>query len=365
MITIAYVVHGHLNGGGTDRILASKANYLSRNGYKVHIITGDSIEEKPFFDFDEKIIFHHIAKCKRSTYINKVENLLNQIYPSITLSLGIGDAKYISRSKDQSIKVLEWHYAKYKKRYWLADIDSTFWGRFIADCYTLKRSRLAKSYQKLIILTEEDKKSWYGLNNINVIPNFIPTLPENKSDCSKKRVIAVGKYVPQKGFDILIDIWAKVSPQYPEWELVIFGKGKDKIKLEKQIKALNITTIKLNPPTKNINEEFRNSSIFAMSSRFEGLPMVLLEAMSVGLPVVSFACKCGPRDIITEGESGFLIPQSNFDLFAKRLMELMDNENLRQQMGAAARLRAEDFTEEKIMPKWVTLFDELLSNKKT
>lgn len=366
---IAYVVQAHLNPGGTDRILASKSSYLARHGYEVYIISSQSATEIPFFEYNQSIKFFTINEKNKKVYIEKVEALLKQLKPDIAISMGIGNAKYLCRVKDPSLKILEWHYGKYKKRYWLANFDSSFLGRLLVDCYTDKRSRLAKKYDKLVLLTQEDKKSWYGVRKPVVIPNLIPSLPtEEVKDYAKKRVVAAGWHIPQKGFDNLVKIWAKIAKKHPDWELCIFGdakgRGKDKAKLEKLIKELGVKdSIRLEPATQRLNEEYAQSSIFAFSSRYEGFGLVLLEAMAVGLPAVSFACKCGPYDILNDGKDGYLVEQGDLDGFAQKLSTLMENEELRQKMGQAARQRALDFTEEKVMPIWTQLFEELVKNK--
>ena len=117
--------------------------------------------------------------------------------------------------------------------------------------------------------------------------------------------------------------------------------------------------IRLKSATSHIEDEYRQASLLVMSSRYEGLPMVLLEAQSFGLPIVSFACKCGPKDVITEGEDGFLVPKGSISVLADRILKLMENEDLRKRMGETALKSSYRFMESAIMQRWEKLFDSL------
>ena len=193
---------------------------------------------------------------------------------------------------------------------------------------------------------------WGDLSNIIVIPNPRPFEPSDFADLSQRRVLAVGRLDYQKGFDRLIDIWARVQRRQG-WTLDIVGDGPLRDQLSEMIKKLGLTeSIRLIGAVSDIRPYYLRSSIVAMTSRYEGLPMVLLEAQAFGLPMVAFACHCGPRDVITDGTDGFLIPESDETLFAERLVQLMASENLRFSMGSQARKASERFSEERIMQQW-------------
>ena len=130
---------------------------------------------------------------------------------------------------------------------------------------------------------------------------------------------------------------------------------------EKQMKALEIDNKRchLNGPTSNIQQEYINSSIFVFSSRFEGFGMVLVEAMACGLPVVSFDCPCGPKDIVRDGEDGILVENGNIDLLASSLSRLMNDETLRQSMSKAGLKNVQRFNIEQIAEQWRLLFESL------
>lgn len=373
---IAYVLFDYTNSGGIERVLSNKTNYLVNLGYDISIITFRHPKDRePFFTFDNRIRFYDLdlpldeydirSKKLRQIFVDKLSILLNQIQPDITVAIGMELGFYTCLARDKSKKVLESHFSKYKRKLKLVKLDSYYLTRFIPFLYTYNQTKLIKRFDKYVVLTEEDKESWRGVDNIEVIPNALTFIPDDKSLVESKNVISVGRYTTQKGFDRLIDIWRIVSPKFPDWHLNIYGSGTDRKrkKLEVLIEKYKLTdTVALKPPTSNIKREFLNSSVYAMTSRYEGLPMVLIEAMACGLPPVSYACKCGPRDVINEGEDGFLVEMGDKEKFAERLSLLMANEDTRKKMGKAASVNILRLSEDNIMKKWITLFDELTEN---
>lgn len=364
---IVYLVRDYVNPGGIERVVAYKANYLVKMGYKVYIVSLFEKEGLPFFYFDPRIMFYNLNladdKFINENFVEKLSSYFDEIKPDITLTTGIGALNYLYKVKDGSKKILELHFAKYKKKYKLAKLDSFLLGRLITYVYSYKRTTIASKYNAFVVLTDEDRLDWKGLNNIVTIPNPLSFVPASYSDLKTKRVIAIGRYTNQKGFDLLIDIWSKVNPYFPDWKLSFYGVGGKKRRLENQIKELNLgASIELNPPTKNVEEELNKSAIYAMSSRYEGFGLVLQEAMACGVPAVSFACKSGPQDIIHDEEDGFLVRMGDKKAFAQKLMLLMNNYNLRITMGEAARKNVLRFSEDQIMPKWINLFDDLMKD---
>jgi glycosyltransferase involved in cell wall biosynthesis len=204
---------------------------------------------------------------------------------------------------------------------------------------------------------------WGEMPGIRVIPNAANFIAEKYSDCSAKRVIAVGRLDYQKSFDRLIQVWEKVHQQMPDWRLDIFGQGEWQEMLQGMIDERGLQeTVKLNGPTKNIGQEYSESSMIVMSSHYEGFPMVMIEAMACGLPAVSFDFKCGPRDIIKEGENGLVVKDGDIDGLAKAMIALMRDDELRKRMGEEAKKVVETFSESKVMDKWVRLYEETIAD---
>lgn len=157
-----------------------------------------------------------------------------------------------------------------------------------------------KKLDALVVLTQHDADNWKEVKKACVIPNFLPFSPEKGSSCLEKRIISIGRYSEQKGYDRLIEAWIKVNRKHPDWHICIYGEGQDRNSLQELIEKHHIeNSFSLCPPTKSIQEKYLESSIYVMSSRFEGLPMALLEAMACGVPCISFDCPYGPAEIIT------------------------------------------------------------------
>ena len=213
----------------------------------------------------------------------------------------------------------------------------------------------------VVMLTEEDKARAKNLNPaLFCIPNSCPIDDPRIADPNNNRVLAIGRIEHQKGFDRLISAFQIISKSYPKWNLVLVGEGKEEPNLRNMVSELSLRDrVIIKPNKKDVISEYLQSSIFALSSRYEGLPMVLIEAQSLGLPVVAFDCQTGPKEIVIDGETGFLVEQNNVELFAQRLSELMSNSELRQQMGVRAKTESQRFSNRYICNKWRSLFSEL------
>ena len=154
-----------------------------------------------------------------------------------------------------------------------------------------------------------------------------------------------------------MEIWKRVQARHPDWILNIYGDGEEKEQYADIIASLNIV---VHQPTRNIHEEYCKNSIFLLTSISESFSLVIPEAMSCGLPVVSFDCPYGPRDIITEGRDGFLVPQYDVDAFADRVCYLIEHNDIRLQMGMAALTSSQRYAAEIVMPQWKKLFESIL-----
>jgi glycosyltransferase involved in cell wall biosynthesis len=213
-----------------------------------------------------------------------------------------------------------------------------------------------------VTLTNEDLNLW-GWENSVVIPNAQTFDCDIPSCLQNKQVIAVGRYTYQKGFDMLIDAWKYVVLKNREWKLIIVGEGELRDELKAQINNANVQDyVKFLPATNNIQEIYRESSILVMSSRYEGFGMVLLEAHTMGVPTISFDCKCGPSEIINHGKDGFLIKEGDVQDMSEKLLLLMENDDLRKEFGNKAFKNAKRYSENLIMHKWVELFKQVTRN---
>lgn len=369
---IVYTIAGTYRAAGMERVLANKSNALCEAGHDILIVTTEQRGRSNAFDFDSRIRFMDLNIGYESnnggSFLNKVLNypfkqikhrlklskLLKKERADIVISMFCNDASFIPKIKDGSKKVLEIHFSRYKRlQYGRIGI----WA--LADkLRTMNDARLVSRFDKFVVLTDEDRGYWGELDNIQVIPNARTfTLPEPAS-LDEKVVIAVGRYNFQKDLTNLLDAWNLVEKD--GWKLWLVGDGEDRPILESKIKALNMQdSVVLGKATCDIREVYKHASLLVMSSRYEGLPMVLLEAQAAGLPIVSYACKCGPRDVITNGVDGFLVEQGDVEELARKMSIVMQDDSVRKRMGAAAYKASDRFDECLIMLKWEQLFKEL------
>jgi glycosyltransferase involved in cell wall biosynthesis len=234
------------------------------------------------------------------------------------------------------------------------------------------RAQIRAVYPRLDLvstLTEGDarayRKALRGRTRVECMPNGVPDVGGRRAALDAKVVVAAGRLTPQKGFDRLLRAWAEVAPAHPDWELRIFGDGSSAKKLRKQIAELGIgDSAKLMGFTPRLHEEFASASLYVMSSRREGFPMVLLEAMAVGLPVVSFDCPTGPRDIVREGVDGHVVRNGDRHALAEAMEGLMADADRRRAFGAAAIEGARRYELGNIVERWEDLLAEVAAAKR-
>ena len=379
---IVYCIQGTHNSGGMERVLSRKVNYLAQAGHEVSIITFNQQGRKPFFELHPSVVCHDLAipyeQYQKGGILNRLtlyvrlpqlhrlhrkrlEQLLLKLKADIVVSMFNEEASFLPSIQDGSHKILEFHFSKHNG---LKDLRRGIW-RLIDELRAKKDERIVRPFDRFVVLTEEDATLWGALPNLRVIPNPLPFYSDSPSDCSAHQLLAMGRYDEQKHFDLLIDLWAQLAPDYPDWRLVIAGDGKLRPEHTAQVERLGLKSVELMRPTHQVQELYRASSIYTMTSRYEGLPMVLIEAQQMGLPIVSFACPCGPRDVITDGVDGYLLEVGDHAGFIQALRRLMDSEAERQRMGAAARIASERYDLERIMKSWLALFDELVHSKQS
>ena len=199
------------------------------------------------------------------------------------------------------------------------------------------------------------------LKDIKIIPNPLTIKVDEKSKLDSKIVLAVGRLTKQKGFDLLLESWKIVSSKHNDWNLVIVGEGEEYESLNNKIKNIGIEeSVSIKPFTRDIQQYYKNSSIFVLSSRYEGFGLVVLEAQAFGIPVVAFNCPTGPRNIINDGIDGYLVEAENIDKLAKQIIMLIKDKNIRTKVGENAIKNIEKFKIENIMKQWNSLIIDLI-----
>ena len=367
--------------GGMERVLANKANHLVNHGHEVHVISIQSTTgRQPFFAIDPRVrmwsldcdglyrkgLVRKLMPWRgRRAFLARLSAVLAQIRPEVAIALHDAHARYLYAADGDSPKVLELHFAKHKRAQYLYALEESRWLRPLVDLYKAPFYRLIRHYDRFVVLTEEDRTAWQrpGVDNIVVIPNAQTFPCTVQATLDHRRVIALGRNTPQKQFDALLRAWSLVAGRNPGWRLAIIGSG-DKQDLARLADRLGISaSVDLGEATRDVQGELLRSSAFALTSRYEGLPMILIEAMSCGVPVVSFACRSGPTDIIRDGQDGFLVPAGDVAGFARRLQALMSDPALRQAMGDAAFHNVRRFDEATVMHQWLDLFERLVRTR--
>ena len=232
--------------------------------------------------------------------------------------------------------------------------------RMLARYWRKKVERAAGKLDALVLLTQHDADSWTGIAKTVVIPNSLPFYPSISSTCDNKQAIYVGRFNEQKGLEYLVDTWANVYRLHPDRTLHLYGDGEQKGMIEHLISEAKLENVVIiHQPTPQIMDRYLESSIFVLTSRFEGLPMVIIEAMACGLPIVSFNCPWGPADIIKNKEDGFLVEYLNTDEEAERICQLIEDSLLRKTMGMNARNNIRRYERDTVMKQWTDLFESL------
>lgn len=381
-IKIAYCIPSLYYPSGMERVLTLKANYFAEHfGYDIHIILTDGKDKRPYYKLHPSITIHQLEINydelygrslpkriygywkKQRLYKKRLNECLCNIRPDITISLLRREINFISKMEDASIKLGEIHFNKSNYREFSDNRLPYFIQRIVKQYWMRQLIKQLHKMKYFIVLSHEDAAEWTELNNVTVIYNPLPFLPDKQSDTTSKQVIAVGRYMPQKGFDRLIPAWKIVNQRHPDWTLSIYGDGMRQ-QLQQQIDKLEISSsCLLKHSVENIVEKYCESSIFVLSSRYEGFGMVIIEAMACGVPPVSFTCPCGPRDIITDGKNGLLVENGDIEGLAEKICYLIENEKLRLEMGKQARADIDRFKIENIAMQWKTLFESVLKNR--
>ena len=375
---IYYIYTAIVTKGGADRVIAEKANWLAEHGHEIAIITDTQMGREPAFPLSPKVGLIDLAvdfsqeyghgflvriwmyyKLMRQ-YRRMVTDVLMKDRPDIVISTLGRDISFITKIKDGSKKIGEAHTTKHFIRNFHLLEQRNVLLKYMTKLFRWHMDRQVNRLDALIVLTSQDQHDWGDKIPVYVIPNSVPFYPEKPCTCENKQAIIVGRYNSAKGYNYLIDAWRIVYQKHPDWIINIYGSGEYEDRVRKQIQDDGLQNVVImNNPTDHIMEEYLKSSIYVMSSVFEGFAMVLLEAMSCGLPCVSFDCPYGPRNVITDGEDGFLVEYLNSQALADHICKLIENEELRKRMGSNGRRNVLRFSRETIMPQWVELFKSL------
>ena len=375
---IVYCIPSLYMAGGVERVVTLKANFFAEKyGYDVTIITTDGEDKEYFFPLSSKVnvinigihfeeMWHHSFLRRLCMYIPKERKYklllgkeLNRIKADVTISVLRREINFLTKLNDGSKKVGEIHINKAHFRNFAPNHTNPI-KQLFSRCWMRGLVKKLKELDRFVVLTELDRKDWNDIPNVEVISNPLPFYPNLDGVVRKKRVIAVGRYYDEKGYDLLLQAWAKVEKVASDWELDIYGDGNKPV-YENIVNSLNIDPrrCRLNNSISDVQKEYLNSSFFVCSSRFEGFCMGIIEAMACGLPVVAFDCLWGPRSIISSGEDGLLVENGNVEKLAETILSLIRHPEKISEMGMNARKNVQRFNIDVIAEKWKHLFESL------
>ncbi|MDO5571249.1 MAG: glycosyltransferase family 4 protein [Bacteroidales bacterium] len=353
--------------GGINRVTSCKENYLVNHGYEIHNLCMDDrhgiISD---YKYDNKIIFHSLFKDDYDKYlkiplIGRIIRFIKFRFDFIKLILKI-KPNIIVTVRDYiepftvilftfNIKrILEYHCA-----YLESDIS------LIGKIKKWFKINIKLRFYNIVSLTEKDKtkRQLIYKQKIYSIPNPIYLNPSSAVE-RENIVVSLGRYNYQKGYDLLIPKWIEVKNKFPNWKLEIYGYGEDEFLYRELIKKYDLNNvISLLPPVKDVEYILQKSSIYVMSSRYEGFPLVLGEAMQCGLPCVSVDCPAGPSEIINNNEDGFVVKELDMDALIEKVCFLIENKNIRTQMSQKASLNIKRYEMKNVMEMWVNLFNNI------
>ena len=380
---IAYCLNSIRYLGGIQRVTIVKANALAEvPGNEVYILVTDNkngilvhplspkvhlIDLDVNYYLDDWKSKWNILKgifIKRHKHKKKLTQALHKINPDIIISAGQSEKNMIPTITGNWIKIRELHFTRnYRQLHARSTFEQIV--ACIGDFYDYHYK--IKGYDHIVVLTQEDKKdNWDDQPHVSVIPNPISfTNNHILAELEEKKAITIGRLSYPKNYKSLINVWKIVTDKHSDWLLEIWGAGEAYKTLNQRIISLGLqNNIFLKGYTNDVSLKLAESSLFILSSIFEGFGLVIIEAMSCGVPVVSYACPCGPQDIIADGHDGFLVPVNNEKVLADRICRLIEDKELRKEMGKAARLKAEQYDIKNIIPMWMELFNQLINEKR-
>jgi len=375
---IVYCTPALYMAGGVEHVLTLKANYFTEIfGYDVTIILTEGRGKPCYYPLSQKvkvvhfdINFEELWNCsfvkktilyliKQHRFKKMLTSELMRIKPDITISLLRREINFLTKINDGSKKIGEIHVNRLNYRNFEINESNCF--KFIFSKFWMNSLiTQLKRLDKFVVLTQEDKLAWPEISNVDVIPDPLSFVPTEFSSLQHKTVIAVGRYAYQKGFDLLLRAWSFVEKECPNWSLQVFGQGDTQYyEMLKESLQIDASRCQLNGPTSDIEKAYLNSSLFVLSSRYEGFGMVLVEAMACGLPVISFDCPCGPKDIVCDKIDGVLVESGNVEKLAEAMIGLMRNHTACVKMANNGRKNVQRFKIDVIAERWKNLFDSL------
>lgn len=353
-MNIIYVIEDYSENGGVERIVSDKANTLFTQYHHnvtlisvyhdirpqhYHLMDGINLIhlDVPFAKKTNNAVSRLLSRMNTMlTAIKRLNNTINRLNPDIIFFTTTLGAILLPLCRTTARKIYESHLARnfnpFNRLFFLTELKA----------------------ERIVCLTSEDAKQFRHAKRVDIIPNYINEVTSYAKDYSVRKAIAVGRLENQKGFDILINCWKEISRHYPDWQLDIYGEGSCRESLQQQILNLNLEDkVKLCGRNNNIMEIYPHYSLHLMTSRYEGLPMTLIEAQACGLPSVVFNFHYGASDIITNEYNGLIVEQDNYKKYIQAVIKMMASEEQRKEYGTHALTIGKQYSKGYIFGKWI------------
>ncbi len=358
---IVYLIHSLYSAGGMEMILTSKANWLcSRPDMEIWIVTSHMAGRKLYFPLDSRIHLLDVNVNERmlgGMYRKRLQEILKVIKPDVTVSLCGSDLFRMLECSDTGARIAEYHFLH--EKFFMKYPHRPIYARH-------RTTELHSAFSKcdaLVVLSDYDLKFYKDImpepEKVHKIGN-ITNPAKSKSELNQKRFLCVGRLSPEKNFVDALKVWKLVSGKYPDWHLDIYGEGRERRNLERFIRKEGLSeNVSLKGSCPSIMDEYAKSSGLLVTSRYEGFGLVAIEAASCGIPVVAYSCPGGLTELVKDGRDGFLVREGDIEAAADRIIKLIENDNLRGEMGINAIEKAHDYYPESIMNQWLELFNSL------
>lgn len=381
-MNLLYCIPHLYNSGGMERVLTQKVNWLAAHtDYTITIVTTEPTPTgtpKCYFPLSEKVQVVELNidfnadyhKClfpkwlghtrRMRLYRQKLMDYILREKIDLCISLCGKEIAFLNQLPCRTIA--ESHFAKEQRTQLLMANHSGWFWALLGRVRTWQLVQAVKPLERLVVLTDADKAAWEkaGCTNVTVIPN--PCMLDNCQLSTihsqfPKTVLAVGRLHEQKGFDLLLQAWKPIEKTYSDWSLRIVGEGPKRAELEAQIESQGLKRVVLAGATNNVLDEYEAASIFVLSSRYEGLPLALIEAMWCGLPCIAFDCPQGPAELLAE-DRGWLVPNGDIAELTAQIAYALSHPEEALKCAQKAQIFAQTtYSEAAIMPQWVQLIE--------
>lgn len=381
---LTFLCNNMKSTNGVERVLSQRLSLLAESGmYEVYLITYNQYGAPFSFPISDKVHYidlatRYIERCSYHGMYQYVDRLLSKIMykrsirkclceiePNVItcVDIHLADLATVLDLPIAAIKVVECHCGLSA---YYGDLEKyPLYRRNKERRIKEKLIAYIRKFDRVVVLTDVEKNDWGLGDKVFCIPNMLVSYSDNVHDSNhvNQQVISVGRYAFQKGYDVLLEAWKIVENRYPGWSLHIYGScdggnGEYDV-LNNIIKQATLQSVVLHPATSDIYSHYLESDFYVMSSRYESFGLVLIEAMSCGLPIVSFNCKYGPASIVKDRETGILVPSNDVKKLADAICSMIEDEEMRQQMSINARLESKKYLSENIMPLWHEFYKSL------